>query len=486
MTGHHPLPLQPASNPASAPGADPGADLGADHGSHMGAALHGCPDCGLFQDLAGLRPGDLAACLRCGAVLRRRRRNSLSTTLALALSGCALMVVAFSEPLMMFRLTGQTRETTLLRLPGAFSEGGAAFALLVVAVAFTTLVAPALRLGLLAFVLAGLRSGFSRRTLANAAWAAAWLKPWAMIEVFLLGLFVAYTRMASLAEARVETAVYALGGLVLVTAAAEAWLDEHAMWDAIGEQGPPVPAAAAGRMLGCETCNLAVRGHEHDLCPRCETPLERRKAQPLGRCLALVITAAVLYVPANLYPVLTVVRLGKGHPSTILGGVVELWEARMVPLAILVLAASIVVPLMKLAGLGFLLFTTWRRSRGHLLGRTRLFRVVDFVGRWSMIDVFMAAILTALVHMGVIGTVTPGLGAVFFCAVVVLTMVAVMVFDSRTMWDAAGENGAMPEYPAIEHTTPQLLPPQLLPPQLLPPQLLPPGHDGQGGREVPA
>lgn len=410
------------------------------HASHTGPALHQCPDCGLFQDISGLRPGDLAACLRCGAVLRRRRRNSLTTTLALVVSACLLMVVAFAEPLMMFRLTGQTRETTLLGLPAAFAAEGPQFAFLAVAIAFTTLAAPAMRLGLTAFVLAGLQSGFSRRILANAAWAAGWLRPWAMPEVFLLGLFVAYTRMASLAEARVETAVYALAGLVLVTASADAWLDEHAMWDAIAERGRPVPEATVGELLGCETCNLAVRGREGDGCPRCETKLETRKPQPLSRCLALVFTAAVLYVPANTFPVLTVVRLGKGHPSTILGGVMELWDAQMIPLALLVLVASIIVPLLKLAGLSYLMLTTWLGSDRHLVGRTRLFRLVDFVGRWSMIDVFMAAILTALVHMGVIGNVKPGLGAVFFCAVVVLTMVAVMVFDPRTMWDAAGRN----------------------------------------------
>ena len=396
-----------------------------------------------------LRPGEVAACTRCGCTLRRRRRNSLSVTLALAMAGFVLMVVVAAEPLMLFRLTGQERETSMLGLPVAFSDQG--MPLPELAVAFTTLLAPALRLGLTVAVLAGLRLRVGRRVLAGMARVRDWLRPWAMIEVFLLGLFVAYTRLAALSEVRVDVAVYALGALMLVTACADTWIDEHAMWDAIGRHGAgpnPLPAAPAlgtgGPPVGCRVCGLVSAGGEDDACPRCETPLERRKPFPLARCCALVLTGAVLYVPANTYPVLTVVRLGQGAPSTILGGVMELAQAGMYPLAALVLVASICVPVFKLVGLAYLLFATWRGSPRHLVGRTRLFRFIDFIGRWSMIDVFMTAILTALVRMGVIGSVTPGLGVQFFCAVVIITMIAAISFDPRAMWDAAGENGPLP------------------------------------------
>jgi paraquat-inducible protein A len=189
--------------------------------------------------------------------------------------------------------------------------------------------------------------------------------------------------------------------------------------------------------MGCDTCGQVSRGAPGHACPRCDVPLRDRKPQAIVRSWALLITAAILYIPANIYPVMTVIRLGQGSPSTILGGVQELIEVRMWPLALLVLVASILVPMFKLLGLGTLLVMTQWRSKDRLIDRTRLFRIVDFVGRWSMIDVFMLSILTALVRMGFIASVTPGYGAVAFASVVVLTMLAALSFDPRLMWDAA-------------------------------------------------
>ena len=145
----------------------------------------------------------------------------------------------------------------------------------------------------------------------------------------------------------------------------------------------------------------------------------------------------MLYIPANTYPVLTVVRLGAGQPSTILGGVRELVEAGMWPLAALVFFASVAVPVLKLVGLAILLITTHLGSGHSLNDRTVLYRIVDAVGRWSMIDIFMESILVALVQFGTLASVYPGPGAIAFAAVVILTMLASRSFDPRLMWDAA-------------------------------------------------
>ena len=153
----------------------------------------------------------------------------------------------------------------------------------------------------------------------------------------------------------------------------------------------------------------------------------------------MVIAAAVLYLPANYYPVLTVVQLGAGAPSTILGGVEELVAARQYPLAALVLFASILVPLLKLVGLSTTLIATQTGRVGWLRDRTRLYHIVRFIGRWSMIDIFMESLLGALVVFGSVITIEPGVGAVAFCAVVILTMFAAETFDPRLMWDAAAE-----------------------------------------------
>jgi paraquat-inducible protein A len=145
----------------------------------------------------------------------------------------------------------------------------------------------------------------------------------------------------------------------------------------------------------------------------------------------------MLYIPANIYPVLTVIQLGSGQPSTILGGVVELFEYGMWPLALLVFFASVAVPVLKLIGLGVLLISTRIGSPYGLRDRTVLYRVVDAIGRWSMIDIFMESILVALVQFGTIASVYPGPGAIAFAAVVILTMFAARSFDPRLMWDRA-------------------------------------------------
>ena len=152
-----------------------------------------------------------------------------------------------------------------------------------------------------------------------------------------------------------------------------------------------------------------------------------------------MLTATILYVPANLLPVLTVISFGKGAPSTILGGVVELIHADMLPVALLVLFASVVVPVLKLIALAFLLISIHRRWVTRLADRTRLYRIIEGIGRWSMVDVFMTGILAALVALGNLATITAGAGAIAFCAVVIVTILASMAFDPRLMWDVADE-----------------------------------------------
>jgi paraquat-inducible protein A len=172
-------------------------------------------------------------------------------------------------------------------------------------------------------------------------------------------------------------------------------------------------------------------------CSRCGFRLRDRRPASIQRTWAFALAAVVLYIPANIYPVLTVVRLGAGEPSTILGGVRELLDLGMWPLAALVFFASVAVPVLKLIGLGILLISTHCGTGWALHDRTVLYRIVDAIGRWSMIDIFMESILVALVQFGQLASVYPGPGAIAFAAVVILTMLAARSFDPRLMWDSA-------------------------------------------------
>jgi paraquat-inducible protein A len=201
--------------------------------------------------------------------------------------------------------------------------------------------------------------------------------------------------------------------------------------------GAAAPATARVA-VGCETCGLVswLTG-VHARCLRCGFRLHIRKPNSIARTWALGIAAAILYVPANAYPVLTVIQLGAGEPSTILGGVRELLSGGQWPLAALVFLASIMVPVLKLFGLTVLLITTQTGRRFRLRDRTRLYRIVDVIGRWSMIDIFMISLLVALVRFGSVVTINPGFGAIAFAGVVILTMFAARTFDPRLIWDAA-------------------------------------------------
>ena len=197
-------------------------------------------------------------------------------------------------------------------------------------------------------------------------------------------------------------------------------------------------AAQAG-LVACETCGLLSRpanAAEPGYCPRCGAELSWRRPQSIQYTWALVIAAAISYIPANVLPVLSTTTLESSESDTIMGGVVFLFTSGSWPLALIVLIASVMVPLGKLVALTYLLITVQRGSITSNHERTRLYRLVEFIGRWSMLDVFVDTFTVALVQLQPLMSVEPGPGVLFFAAVVVLTMIAAESFDPRLIWDA--------------------------------------------------
>ncbi len=211
-------------------------------------------------------------------------------------------------------------------------------------------------------------------------------------------------------------------------------------------QGQPINAAAAG-LIACRHCSLLMQAPRDPAttlrCPRCAARVYVRFPQSLQRTWALVVCAAICYVPANLLPILTVTRFGSGDPDTIFSGVVHLFADGQWPIAVLVFVASVFVPLMKIVVIMGLLITIKAGSRAWLRERSALFHLIDFLGRWSMIDIFMISILVAIVQLGSIATIEAGLGAAYFGAVVISTMFAAITFDPRLIWDAAADHNPM-------------------------------------------
>jgi paraquat-inducible protein A len=200
-------------------------------------------------------------------------------------------------------------------------------------------------------------------------------------------------------------------------------------------------SASSLGLLGCSVCGELNRALECECgCWRCGAPLQQRKRESLSRSWAYLLAAAIMYVPANLYPVLRSRTVAGEESHTIMGGVVALWHAGSWPLALLVFFASIVIPLLKLLAMTLLLASVHARSSWRLQERARLFRLLEFVGRWSMLDIFVVAILVALVRLRSLATIDAGPGALAFGAVVVLSMLAAQAFDVRLLWDSASRN----------------------------------------------
>ena len=197
------------------------------------------------------------------------------------------------------------------------------------------------------------------------------------------------------------------------------------------------PTAAEHGLAVCHACHQLARlpAHGHGRCPRCDSPLHLRKPDSISRAWALVIAALILYIPANLLPIMETASLFGSQADTIMSGVVYLWTSGSPPLAALVFFASIVVPGAKLIALLVLLTTAQRRSTWQPLQRAKLYRMVEFVGRWSMLDMYVVALLVALVQLQGLATIHPGPGAIAFGAVVVITMFAAEAFDPRLIWD---------------------------------------------------
>ena len=199
--------------------------------------------------------------------------------------------------------------------------------------------------------------------------------------------------------------------------------------------------AASRNLAACHICCKLASAELHH-CPRCGSAMHLRKSDSIQRTLALLFTACLLYIPANLYPIMITEQLGKAEGSTILGGVVLLIHHGSIPIALVIFLFSVMVPIGKLMSMFYLVWTVERHSKLSPRQRTVMYQVTEFVGKWSMVDVFVVAILVALVHLGGLLEIKPGIAALCFAGVVIVTMIAAESFDARLIWDNMEEENS--------------------------------------------
>lgn len=406
-------------------------------------SLIACHECDLIHRVDPVPEGSAAKCSRCGALLYQHKRDSLERTLALTVTGLLLFIVANAFPFLGFKLNAQVHETILITgVQELYHQG---IWILATVVLLTIIVIPAAQMMGLLYVLVPLRLNRLPWKLQEVFRFTQSLQPWAMMEVFMLGILVSVVKLGKMATIVPGIAAFAFMALIFVLAASMAVFDPHAVWEKIKIQENACGISGGQtNLIGCHTCHLLCRLPSREVhaptCPRCGTYLHRRKPNSITRTWALILAAAIFYVPANVLPITIVTSLGKKQADTILSGVIYFISSGMWLIALVIFTASLFVPLLKLLTLGYLCFSVQRKSGWRPVDRTRIYRMAEVVGRWSMVDVYVVTILVAMVNLGALASIEAGPAAVYFCGVVLTTMLAAMSFDPRLVWDNCEEN----------------------------------------------
>ena len=402
--------------------------------------LMACPECDYLHQVKDPPKGGTALCVRCGAVLRRGSHDSTDIAFALYLAALVLFFLANSFPLLSLHLHGATQAASIPRCAALLAEMG--WPWLATILITMVILAPAVHFSGMIYVLFQIRRGRQNHWTASVFRFVEQFQVWGMAEVFVLGIIVSYVKLSKMAMIVPGPSLYALGGFIFLAAAAMTCLDPATIWEAMGNPPaqtlPPQGAVTARQasLVACPTCGRLSRLHTRIRCPRCGATLHSRKPESRERTWALLLTAIILYIPANMLPVMRVVSLGRVQADTILGGIIYFVETGSWLLALIIFIASVVVPIVKISILTFLLVSEHYGSLWRPEQRARLYRLTELVGRWSMVDIFVVTLMVAMVELGNLASIAPGPGAVAFAMMVIATMLAANVFDPRLVWDS--------------------------------------------------
>lgn len=444
--------------------------------------LVACRHCdALFRRPRLLPGGQSACCSRCGSTLYRESATQLDGLCAITVAAFITFIIAQSFPIIELDANGINSESSLIgAIAVLWSQGMHGVASMVFC---ATTLFPLIEMVALLYVLLPIRRGVVPPGFKYVMHVIGVVRPWGMLEVFMVGILVAIVKLVSISRVMPETALFAFAALTLMLAVV-AMFDFRRLWDIAdslrtplidnnNEHGHDTPyirpryafhphsqhadcatnhvTAKAAGLACCHVCGqlesrqVVARNRR---CTRCNGPMHMRRPDSLRRTWALLSAAAILYIPANVLPIMNTATLAHDRGDTILSGIVHFWLTGEWLIATIVFVASVMVPMLKLSALALLAFTSQRRSRWRTSERTTLYRVVESIGRWSMLDIFVIALTVALVRFGSFGTVTAGPGAIAFGSVVILTMMAAMQFDPRLIWDPVSSVAPVTEEPS--------------------------------------
>ena len=403
--------------------------------------LVACQHCATLHERVALAPGATATCVRCGYALYRQSTLALDGWIALVTGTILVFAIANYFPIVTLGMAGLSTQATL---PGAlyltWQNGHQTLAVMTGMFSFWM---PLTQLLFLLWALLAIRTRRLPRDFPQGLRLLAYAGHWSMVPVFMLGILVALVKFAGMAKVQLEPGIWAFALLTfLITGVSR--MTAHRLWMLAEDAGLVIQARFdAGQTLDAASCHacgyVQYQGDADAPCGRCGTHVHLRKPDQTARVWALLITAWVAYIPANVLPVMRIRTAASDSEHTILGGVIELWNYGSWDLALIVFIASIVVPMTKLLALMVLMLR--RRWRGPLVQRqrTRLYELVEFIGQWSMLDVFVVILMSAMLDFPGISQVLAGPAAVSFGMVVILTMLAAMSYDPRGGWDKQRE-----------------------------------------------
>ena len=405
-----------------------------------------CPGCDLLLEEVQPTSTHTPVCPRCLRRLHKQRPDAVRRTLVLSLTGLLLYLPANFAPLLSINIIGKTTSSSLFQSTlSMFDQGEYLVGILVV---LTGLLCPLMTLSLLFGVSTGLFLGWKKKWMGVFLHWYHHLSEWAMTDIYLIAVFITIIKMNHTAAIECNLGFFCFIGLVAATVAAQSALDQSQFWTLLdrNHKRPQIPAnttAQTGRdadLLLCQSCHKIIRlspsrQQKKINCPRCGEILHLNPLKNLDRSWALIVTALLLTLPANLLPIMSVSSLGSMSKSTIIDGIILFFQGGSYGIGLIILTASILVPLFKIIGMTLILLSVHNQWTTWLRHKALMFRFIQFVGRWSMLDIFVIALLCSLIRFGSLSSVDTAPATLYFSAVVLCTMFAALSFDPRLLWD---------------------------------------------------
>lgn len=412
-----------------------------------------CDDCGYIHHIPTLAPGTQINCTRCGSCLLKERFHWSNRSVALALTGLVLFAIANIFPFISLEAAGLKVNSNLISGVYALLQRerwilASMIFLFIFLIPFVELCC----LGYLSFsfALGRVKPNYKARKVPVVMRTLIMIHPWSMLEIFLLGVLVTSIKLGDLAALVPGVGSIAFVLLVFVLIALHMQINHDHIWswwntsnvytENCGSES--ITKISAEHFISCHVCKALIsKTLEKTLekCPRCRDEIHSRIPGSIEKSFALLLAGVVLYFPANLLPIMVTTQLGKTQSDTIISGVIHLIHLGSWPIALVVFVASVMVPIAKIAALAYLLYSAKYGKVNKTKNSTKLYRMTEFIGRWSMVDIFVVCLLVALVQFGLLANIEPSGATLAFASVVVLTMLAAETFDQRLLWDKYDE-----------------------------------------------